>query len=259
MNVRASVGRRCRAFLEGLEDAILSLTSSVWIYPAVWAVAVIDGIFPPVPSESVVIAAATTWEQTGKPTLGVHLDRCGPRRLVRRPDRVLGRQGDSRAKGSRHARAARPCGPRLGRARARAPRDRVHHRGAVHPGRARGGQPHRRGLGLPSSPLHGRRRGGAPIWATYSIGLGSLRGLAPARQPSPQHRDRSPWAASILGYLVDLIMSKVGVRPARAAPRRGAAHRGTIARRRAPRAADAKPEARREPARRSEARASARD
>ncbi|WP_062380575.1 DedA family protein [Demequina pelophila] len=53
--------------IDAFEAWILSLTESWWIYPGVWAVAAIDGFFPVVPSESVVIATATAWAQTGTP------------------------------------------------------------------------------------------------------------------------------------------------------------------------------------------------
>jgi membrane-associated protein len=52
-----------------IQDGVLALTSSAWIYLAVYGVTILDGIFPPVPSESIVIASATTWEQTGHPVL----------------------------------------------------------------------------------------------------------------------------------------------------------------------------------------------
>jgi membrane-associated protein len=52
-----------------IEDGILSLAASVWIYPGIFAATVIDGIFPPVPSESVVIAAAAVAQQEGRPYL----------------------------------------------------------------------------------------------------------------------------------------------------------------------------------------------
>lgn len=52
-----------------LEDGILSLTESVWIYPAIFAVSVIDAFFPVVPSESIVIAAATASAAAGRPFL----------------------------------------------------------------------------------------------------------------------------------------------------------------------------------------------
>lgn len=54
-----------------VEEWTLTLTESVWIYPSVWALAVIDGIFPVVPSESVVIASATAWAQTGTPIVWI--------------------------------------------------------------------------------------------------------------------------------------------------------------------------------------------
>ncbi len=52
-----------------IEAAVLSLTTSAWIYLAIVGVTIMDGILPPVPSESIVIASATTWEQTGHPLL----------------------------------------------------------------------------------------------------------------------------------------------------------------------------------------------
>lgn len=54
-----------------VEEWTLTLTESLWIYPSVWALAVIDGIFPVVPSESVVIASATAWAQTGTPIVWI--------------------------------------------------------------------------------------------------------------------------------------------------------------------------------------------
>lgn len=52
-----------------IESVVLSLTTSAWIYLAVFGVTVIDGIFPPVPSESIVIASATTWRVEHTPAL----------------------------------------------------------------------------------------------------------------------------------------------------------------------------------------------
>ncbi|WP_062463090.1 DedA family protein [Demequina soli] len=52
-----------------LQDWILSLTESIWIYPGVWALSLIDGVIPIFPSESVVIATATAWAQTGTPVI----------------------------------------------------------------------------------------------------------------------------------------------------------------------------------------------
>jgi membrane-associated protein len=51
--------------MEFLTDVILSLVQSPWVYVAIFAVCVIDGFFPPVPSETIVIAAAATGAATG--------------------------------------------------------------------------------------------------------------------------------------------------------------------------------------------------
>jgi membrane-associated protein len=56
-------------FSSSAEEAVLALTESVWIYFWVFAFSTIDGIFPVVPSESVVIAVAAGWKQTGMPIL----------------------------------------------------------------------------------------------------------------------------------------------------------------------------------------------
>jgi membrane protein DedA with SNARE-associated domain len=55
--------------LENLETWILALASSAWIYPALFGFATIDGFFPPVPSESVVITLAVSAHATGSPNL----------------------------------------------------------------------------------------------------------------------------------------------------------------------------------------------
>jgi membrane protein DedA with SNARE-associated domain len=52
-----------------VEEGILALVDSLWIYPSVFAVALIDAIFPVVPSESVIIGAASAWQSVGKPIL----------------------------------------------------------------------------------------------------------------------------------------------------------------------------------------------
>lgn len=56
-------------FLENLEHWILALAASAWIYPALFGFATIDGFFPPVPSESVVITLAVSAHSTGDPNL----------------------------------------------------------------------------------------------------------------------------------------------------------------------------------------------
>ncbi|HZL81562.1 MAG TPA: hypothetical protein VFC06_06470, partial [Demequina sp.] len=52
-----------------LEIGILDLVESLWIYPSVFAVSLIDAVIPVVPSESVIIGAASAWQSVGKPIL----------------------------------------------------------------------------------------------------------------------------------------------------------------------------------------------
>lgn len=52
-----------------VEMGILDLVESLWIYPAVFAVSLIDAVIPVVPSESVIIGAASAWQSVGKPIL----------------------------------------------------------------------------------------------------------------------------------------------------------------------------------------------
>lgn len=52
-----------------VESGILALAESLWIYPAIYAVSLIDAFFPVVPSESTVIAASTASAATGRPLL----------------------------------------------------------------------------------------------------------------------------------------------------------------------------------------------
>jgi len=56
-------------FSSTAEEAVLALTESAWIYFWVFALSTIDGIFPVVPSESVVIATAAAWRSAGTPWL----------------------------------------------------------------------------------------------------------------------------------------------------------------------------------------------
>ncbi|KZM35082.1 DedA family protein [Oerskovia enterophila] len=56
-------------FLENLETWVLALAASAWIYPALYAFATIDGFFPPIPSESVVITLAVAASASGNPNL----------------------------------------------------------------------------------------------------------------------------------------------------------------------------------------------
>ncbi len=54
---------------ENVESGILSLVESIWIYPSVFAVSLIDAVIPVVPSESVIIGSASAWQSTGEPNL----------------------------------------------------------------------------------------------------------------------------------------------------------------------------------------------
>ena len=54
-----------------LEQWILALAGSPWVYVALFAFATIDGFFPPIPSESVVIALAALAASTGRPSIAV--------------------------------------------------------------------------------------------------------------------------------------------------------------------------------------------
>ncbi|KGM14526.1 DedA family protein [Cellulomonas bogoriensis] len=52
-----------------VEEWVITLAGSPWVFVALYAFAVIDGIFPPVPSESVVIALAALSVAGGEPNL----------------------------------------------------------------------------------------------------------------------------------------------------------------------------------------------
>jgi len=55
--------------LAQLEGWILDLGASLWIYPAMYVFATIDGFFPPIPSESVVITLTVLAHSEGEPWL----------------------------------------------------------------------------------------------------------------------------------------------------------------------------------------------
>jgi len=56
-------------FSSNIEEMVLSATESAWIYLWIFLLSTIDGIFPVVPSESVVIAASAAWKTAGTPLL----------------------------------------------------------------------------------------------------------------------------------------------------------------------------------------------
>lgn len=67
-----SVGSMVEAVAQVLQDLqgwVLLLAASAWLYPVVSALCALDGFFPPVPSESVVIALAVAAWVHGDPNL----------------------------------------------------------------------------------------------------------------------------------------------------------------------------------------------
>ncbi|WP_148220653.1 DedA family protein [Xylanimonas cellulosilytica] len=52
-----------------IEAWILALSGAAWVYPAMAVLAFIDGFFPPLPSESVIITLAVAAQTTGSPWL----------------------------------------------------------------------------------------------------------------------------------------------------------------------------------------------
>jgi membrane-associated protein len=228
-------------FLASVQDTILSLTSSAWIYPSVWAVTVIDGVFPPIPSESIVIAAGTAWRVEGKPSVALIWlvaafgAWCGDQLayaigMTIPIRRVPGMQG-----------------PRGLAALARAERA-LKHRGTSSIIAVRFVPVVRVAFNLTAGALRFPRRRfmaidavGAAIWATYSIALGAFAGSI-----LPDSLLASIAIGVVggvtLGYLVDLILSKIGVQPPAMVAVEDLLIEGPIARRRA-----AKPEAPRGP------------
>ncbi len=58
-----------RSGVDLISDLVLQAVASPWLYLAMFAVALIDGFFPPVPSETVLVAAAAVAASTGRPDL----------------------------------------------------------------------------------------------------------------------------------------------------------------------------------------------
>jgi membrane protein DedA with SNARE-associated domain len=58
-------------WISAVEGWIPSLAESLWVYPALTLLATVDGFFPPVPSESVVIALASLSVAHGEPHLAL--------------------------------------------------------------------------------------------------------------------------------------------------------------------------------------------
>ncbi len=218
--------------LTSLQDAILSLTSSIWIYPAVWAVTVIDGIFPPIPSESIVIAAAAAWSSTGHPTIvfiwlaAAFGAWCGDQLAytigmaipVRKVPGMRGPRGHATLDWAERA---------------------LEHRGTAFIIAARFIPVGRVAVNLTAGALRYPRRRfmvvdsvGAALWATYSIALGTIAGSL-LNDNLLLSIAIGVVGGIVLGYLVDLVLSKVGVSPAHLPPVEELPAEGPIARRRA--------------------------
>lgn len=58
-------------WISAVESWVPALAESLWVYPALVALATVDGFFPPVPSESVVIALASLSVAHGEPHLAL--------------------------------------------------------------------------------------------------------------------------------------------------------------------------------------------
>jgi membrane-associated protein len=54
--------------VDALNDFVVSLASSWWILPVVLVLVVIDGFFPPVPSESVIVGLSAVGIASGFPS-----------------------------------------------------------------------------------------------------------------------------------------------------------------------------------------------
>jgi membrane-associated protein len=52
---------------DALNDLVLALAGSAWVYPVVFAFVVVDGFFPPLPSETVVVALGALAVSAGAP------------------------------------------------------------------------------------------------------------------------------------------------------------------------------------------------
>ena len=55
--------------LDQIQAWILALSGAAWVYPALFGLCLVDGFFPPLPSESVVITLVVAARATGSPNL----------------------------------------------------------------------------------------------------------------------------------------------------------------------------------------------
>jgi membrane-associated protein len=169
--------------MDVLTDFLLTAVSSPWVYLAVFLVVVIDGFFPPVPSESIVVVAAALGVSAGTPNPVVIL-------ILAAIGAALGdniaywlghRIGVSRFRWMRGRRAAAAI-ERAGRGLALRPASMLLvaryipvGRVAVNMTAGATGLPHRRFW--PLTVLAGA------CWAVYSVGIGLLAGNWVKDQP----------------------------------------------------------------------------
>jgi len=167
-----------------LNDLTLQAAASPWLLLVMFAVAVIDGFFPPVPSETVLVAGAAVAASTGAlPTVLLLGAVAAAGAMI--GDNIAYAMG--RRIGTTRFRWMR--GPRVSAAFARA-RHSLEHRGAplllgaryipvgrvaVNMSAGALGYPWRRFLPLSAV--------GAVSWATYSAGIGVLAGQWLSQQP----------------------------------------------------------------------------
>lgn len=195
-----------------LEHGILALAGSPWIYPSVGGVSFLDAIFPVVPSESVVIASGTAAAQTGSPILALIWVAavvgawCGDQVTytigqlvdVRRVPLLRGEKGRAVVHWAEHA---------------------LEHRGTSFIIAARFIPMGRIAVNLSAGALRYPRRRfmvidaiAVSIWAAYGIGLGTLAGNL-VEGNLLLSIGVGVVGGVVLGYLVDLLLQRIGVKP----------------------------------------------
>ncbi len=188
------------SWLSAVGDWVLGLAGSPWAYVALAVLATIDGFFPPVPSETVVIALASLSVSTGQPLLWlVALAAaigafCGDQVAY-----TIGKRVDLRARGLMQGerqqrtlawaeRALRERGAALIIAARYIPVGRV----AVNMTAG--------GLGYPRARFSALVAVAAVSWAGYTVALGSVAG---------HWFGHSPWLAVVVGVAGGLVLGAV--------------------------------------------------
>ncbi|WP_229051762.1 DedA family protein [Aeromicrobium sp. Leaf350] len=193
--------------LDQINDFAIDLGGSEWVYLALFAFAAIDAIFPPLPSESVVVALAAIGASTGEPDLVLLGLAAGLGAFV--GDNITFHVG--RAVGVERFHPDRR--PRLGKAihRARYELDRRAAililtaryipvgRVAVNLTAGATGFPRKRFV--PLSAL------GAASWATYSVLIGVVAGTWVKENPL-LGAVVAVTIAAIVGYLIDRVLQR---------------------------------------------------